>query len=148
MNLDLTLQAAKDFKKSATELVHMLCSKAAVESANPDRNYVLRKKYGKQREHILDDEWHFCLHGAECRFTNKKTNRVIEVIMTNGEEYGTLDAYFFYLFCKGSSQYQELAEYYGGSTDKIVADFKVLLSKRELRKVSARDSEINRNVTA
>ena len=146
-HLDKTLQAAKDFKVIATQLVKALCALGSIDFSNPDRNWLLRKAFGKQIEHALDNDWTFCLHGAECRFVNKYSDQEIEVIMIYGQDCGVLDPYFFYKFCENSNDYKPLAEFYKGDYETILQDFLALYRQGHLLNVGKTESDLIRSLT-
>ena len=124
-----------------------LSTLANIDFATPERNVTFRKVFGKQKEFSLNNEWEFCLHGAECRFTNTNSGEELEVIIIYGEECGALDTNFFYKFCKSSSKFKEVAEFYNGDLEKISQDFSILYNQGNLKKLDETKSELGRNLT-
>jgi hypothetical protein len=147
-DLTIVLEAIHDFKEIATSLVHELCSKAGITLNDKDLNFILREKFGKQKEHDLNSEWTFCLHGAECRFTNNSSNLNVEVIMIYGDQCGALDTYFFYLFCKGTPKYSILSNRYKNQLDVVLQDFEQLFREGHLFKLDDKKDVLERNLTA
>ncbi|MEO8770023.1 MAG: hypothetical protein ABI402_08055 [Ferruginibacter sp.] len=146
-HLEKTLLAAKEFKIIATSLVQSLSTLANIDFASAERNVIFRQVFKKQKEQVLNNDWNFCLHGAECRFTNSHSGEEIEVIIINGEECGALDPYFFYTFCKTSPKFKEVAEFYNENLKKIQTDLSSLYKQGYLKKVDATKIELTRNLT-
>jgi mRNA-degrading endonuclease HigB of HigAB toxin-antitoxin module len=142
------LEAAEDFKQKATLLTNNLCQVANVHFSDPERNIRLRELFGKQKEHALNADWTFCLHGAECRFTNNITGQTLEVIMTNGTEMGVLDPYFLYVYCDTTKVFKNLATTYKDNVQGLETELINLFQEGRLRKVDNIETGLRRSLSA
>lgn len=103
------LVAARQFRASSHELISLLAQKLGV----PDEAFGdERFRFGlpqDQESGELTDSWHYSFHGFECRFRNKDTKQVLDVILGFPNEWGVLDPYFFHEFLKTTPEFEEIA---------------------------------------
>jgi hypothetical protein len=147
-DLFFTYQTARKFKEEACELMGRLCRLAKVDVSDPDRNIIFRQNYGKQQEQSLDDQWSFCLHGAECRFTDQESGRELEVIIVNGDQFGALDFFFFSKYLKQEFGTNVFLRPFVDDKTEIEHLLKRLYEEGQLTKLDPNMPDLNRNLSA
>jgi len=101
---------AKEYGRLGEELMNRFIEEFEIK---PHGGIPLRtiNLYGKNSSHGgrgLMGEWYYKFHGMELRFTHQITKQEIEILLTSGEEYGTLDSCFFLQFIKSTPEFRPL----------------------------------------
>jgi len=105
---DFFVKCAKDYRKLSIELIYKLANKLKV-SIHPEFPLLTFKPFLTDKKASGKiDHWRYSLHGFHCGFNNIETGQEIEVPLTFGLEYGSLDPYFFSLFINSTPEYQPL----------------------------------------
>jgi len=128
------LLIAIDSHKSIAEI---LIEKIIIETNQPEIENIRKGEYyliencellnGKNE---LSDNWCFDVHGEHCLFTNKKTKQELEVYLSNKENIGNLDPYFFYRFLLTTNEFNHLTKYFESPFKDMSDFFKVLIDKK------------------
>lgn len=139
-------QAAKSFRKDGIRLMKILGETYQI---NPFEGTELFELKGRTRENRqrgkVDEEWNFWFHGAECQFENQKTGQIVELVITNGPEFGALDSYFFLKYLKTTPKFKELASFF---SDDITSVTKALNLLEDLGKLQRINNTSQRGIIA
>ncbi|MEM6316138.1 MAG: hypothetical protein AAF960_00625 [Bacteroidota bacterium] len=130
-------QAACSFRKDGIRLMKMLGETYQINPFEGRTLFDLRRKSrdNGQREKV-NKEWTFWFHGAECQFKNRITGQIVELIITNGSEFGALDSFFFLRYLKTTSKFKELANFFLDDSKAITKAFNLLEDLGKLRRIS------------
>jgi len=103
------------------------------------------KKNNKQRG-VLNEEWNYFFHGAECKFENIRTGQIVEIIIITRPEFGCLDGYFLFNYMTTTSKFNKLTGHFGKNYLNVWKAIDVLADEGILTKLH--QLSINRNVVA
>jgi hypothetical protein len=133
-NQEFLEQCAKDYRELAIRLMGEFSKylKVKVNKDFPMLTFAPIKASVKSKGKF--NGWYYYLHGYDCCFEHKKTKQNIEVTIVHGEEFGTLDPYFFSRYIKSTQSYYPLPiEIYDDYTDgKAIIDKMIDLGRFEL----------------
>lgn len=146
---------AIDFKEEGTRLMKMMGERYNINPFDGKELFGLKRKSQgntpKQRGKV-DENWDYYFHGAECRFDNKQTKQVIELVITYVPEFGALDSWFFLNYIKTTPKYKVLADFFCQENQKYGFDqkslSKALTLMEDLGYLKRIDEKWNRGVVA
>ncbi len=104
-----------------------------------------QSRANKQRGSVNED-WDFWFHGAECQFVNKKTGQLIELIITNGTEFGALSDYFFLNYIRTTPKFQKLADFFEKDDKSIHKSLDVLEEMGYLVRTEKNGLVVNKHI--
>lgn len=116
-------QAAKSFREEATQLINTLIDTYQIDTSD---TLSFRKIIKNGRKGKVDKSWTYWFHGAECRFENQTTGQAVEVIITNGTEWGALDSYFFLKYINTTPRFKELATFFSNDLSSLTKALNLL----------------------
>lgn len=143
-NKEQIYECAKSFREEANRLMQCLATtfNFQVETFDGFRS-TLRKSH--KNKGVLNENWTYFFHGAECQFENIVTKQVVEVIYINRPEFGYLDGYFFYNYMLTTKEFNNLATWFENYLN-VWRAIEILSDEGTLTKVNSINS--NRNVVA
>lgn len=128
--------AARTFRDDGIKLMKILGETYQINPFNSRELFDLKRKSRdtKQRGPV-NDEWDFYFHGAECQFKNQKTGQIIELVITNGSEFGGLNSYFFLQYLKTTPKFKMLANFFSDDSKSVTKAFNLLEDLGELERI-------------
>jgi hypothetical protein len=135
---EMLLEAAREFRRLATDLMQRLASKLGVpvtEFTDHDWEEITGPELSDQRGR-LDDEWSYYFHGLECCFKSDRTGQWLDVLLHYESEFGVLDPWFFYHFLNTTPRYRKLARLFVERNDDPARALELLEAHGRLCRVS------------
>jgi hypothetical protein len=139
-------QCATAFREAAHQLMQQMATTFSIDLQTLDGLHELKYKKSQKQRGVLDAEWNYHLHGAECRFENSATGQIVEIIIITKPEFGYLDSYFFYQYMATTPQFKPLAAYFDNDHLQIAKAIDLLAWEGVLTR--EKQLSINRNVIA
>ena len=129
-------QAAKSFRNDGIKLMKILGKEYQIDPFTGRELFDLKRKSinNKQRGKV-NEQWNFWFHGAECQFKNQITGQIVELIITNGSEFGALDSYFFLQYLKTTPEFKELANFFSEDASAVTKALNLLEDLGKLQRI-------------
>ncbi|MDF2381374.1 hypothetical protein JMG10_07860 [Nostoc ellipsosporum NOK] len=140
------VECARSFREQANHLMNLMAKAFDINLQTLDGLHDLKYHKSQKQRGLLNKEWSYFLHGAECRFENKATGQTVEIIVITKPEFGYLDCYFFYNYMATTERFKELAAYFDNNYLHVCKAIDLLAHEGVLTRVS--DLSIERNVIA
>lgn len=139
-------QAAISFRKDGIRIMKILGKEYQINPFEGRELFDLKRKSrdNKQRGKV-NEEWNFWFHGAECQFENQITGQIVELVITNGSEFGALDSYFFLKYLKTTPEFKELANFFSDDSKAVTKTLNLL---EDLGKLQRIDNTSQRGIIA
>ena len=139
-------EAAKSFRNDGIRLMKILGKEYQIDPFKGRELFDLKRKSrnNKQRGKV-NEQWNFWFHGAECQFKNQITGQIVELVITNGSEFGALDSYFFVQYLKTTPKYRELANFFSEDASAVTKALNLL---EDLGKLQRIDNTSQRGIVA
>ena len=139
-------QAALSFRRDGTQLIKMLGEAYQINPFIGRNLFDIKGKslLSKQRGKV-NEAWNFWFHGAECQFKNHLTGQIIEIVITNGPEFGALDSFFFLQYLRTTPKFHNIARLVSDHSSSVT---KVLNILEDLGKLKRIDNSSQRGIIA
>jgi hypothetical protein len=130
-------QAASSFRKDGIRLMKILGEEYNINPFEGRELFDLKRKSrdNKQRGKV-NEQWNFWFHGAECQFENRVTGQIVELVITNGSEFGVLDSYFFLKYLKTTPEFKELANFFSDDSKAVTKALNLLEDLGKLYRIN------------
>lgn len=134
---DEVLTAAKLFREDGIKLMKELGKRYQINPFEEKELFDLKRKSreNKQRGKV-NEEWNFWFHGAECQFENQATGQIVELVITNGSEFGALDSYFFLKYLKTTLRFKKLADFFSDDLISLTKTLNLLEDSGKLQRIN------------
>lgn len=139
-------ECARSFREDANHLMRLMAKTFDIDLQTLDGLHDLKYHKSHKQRGLLNEEWSYFLHGAECRFESKATGQVVEIIVVTRPEFGYLDCHFFYNFMATTERFEDLAAYFDNNYIHVCKAIDLLAHEGVLTRVSG--LSIERNVIA
>lgn len=144
--MDDVHQAGITFRQTGIELMETL---GTTHNIDPYDLHALnrlkfRSRANKQRG-VIDDQWNFWFHGAECQFSNHATGQIIELVIDYCPEFGALDSFFFFRYIDTTPAYKELSKFFNEDWKSLTKALDLLEDQGRLKRI---DENSHRGIVA
>ena len=130
-------QAANSFRKDGIKLMKILGEEYQINPFEGRELFDLKRKSRDNRQRgKVNNQWNFWFHGAECQFENKVTGQIVELVITNGPEFGALDSYFFLNYLKTTPEFVELANFFSDDSKAVTKALNLLEDIGKLQRIN------------
>ena len=129
-------QAATSFREDGIRLMNILGEKYRINPFEGRELFDLKRKSrdNKQRGKV-NEQWNFWFHGAECQFENRIIGQIVELVITNGSEFGALDSYFFLKYLKTTPEFKELANFFSDDSKAVTKALNLIEDVGKLQRI-------------
>lgn len=128
--------AAYSFREDGIQLMKILGETYQINPFEGRELFDLKRKSRSNRQRgKVNDEWNFWFHGGECQFENQKTGQIVEIVITNGSEFGGLNSYFFLQYLKTTPKFEMLANFFSDDSKAVTKALNLLEDLGSLERI-------------